>query len=160
VNGGTIEGVAENQGYLAGLKSDGTYIYWSDRTTRDIKRLPIGTTGSGIVVFGNGRAVLRPSAIGVDASNIYWFDEVLRRTFKALKTPPADPETAEFTPLSPEVQYSSPVLAVDAASVYFAQGEAAKYAPVDGSGASTELSYPGSSGTAVAIDATHVYYTT
>jgi hypothetical protein len=162
VNGGAITTIASNQDYPTDIKSDGVHIYWSNALSgsQAMKRQPLGTIGDGETVFSNANTLVAPQAIAVDSTNVYWFDYNLRRTFKAPKNgSQKDPTTGTATGLSPILGFPSWVMSVDATNIYFAPGYA-EYAPINADGAGTELFYPGSSSTSIAIDATYVYYMT
>jgi hypothetical protein len=162
VSGTAITPVAEGQGYLQDITSDGVNLYWADALSgaQAIRRLPLGMTGGGTTIFSNPNTLAGPQAMAVDGTNVYWFDYNLRQSFKAPKDgSQSHPVSGIATVLSPPLSGPSYVMTVDATNVYFAPGFA-EYAPIDASGAGTELYYPGSSSEAIAIDATYAYYAT
>jgi hypothetical protein len=155
-NGTAITQVASNQALPLDIATDGQFIYWCNALSGStaIKIQEIGTIGNGTSLSVIDPSKLAsPCPIAVNGGSIYWFDYNLRQTFYTSL------EIGFVIALSPPVGYPSTELYVDSTNVYFAPGDA-EYAPLDFSQSTTALSFPGSSGVSIAIDATYVYYTT
>lgn len=114
-------------------------------------KLDLGSrgSGSGLLVLATGQ--VRPSAIAVDAHNVYWLDEnVLGGVYSVPKT--GGPITTLYSG-----DVSGKRIAVEASNVYFIQGTKIDAVPISGGEPRVVTTTAGTLG-ALAITTSYVYW--
>ena len=69
------------------LAIDDAYVYWADRTTGDILRVPLGTFPASPQIVAQRPLEPQVVALAVDATHVYWFANSTAFTYDLIKVP-------------------------------------------------------------------------
>lgn len=135
------------------LATDGTYVYWSHQYVGWIKRIP-ATGGSAITIHpGSGTADI--IAMRVHSEHVYWAEGEPGTLLSSLWRARLDGSD----PIVINPGQSVTAIAVDAENLYWTGAKEVQRAPVEG-GAPTLLVNRDGIFPSLALDATHVYFST
>jgi hypothetical protein len=154
VAGGAVTTLASGQLNTIQLTLDASYVYWTGGINSDVMKVPLG--GGAVTTLASGQEF--PIGIAVDAARVYWASKTNPGTVRSM--PLGGGAITISSSGQPGLVWS---IALDATSMYMvSEGSILTKVPLTG-GTPVELAPSDGKGQGynyVAVDATHVYWTT